>query len=115
MMGSGGNGRSGQDDCMVEVARYVLDFTQKESAKVYSLPDWDKTDAGYHGGHYKGSRENGRPVIRSNSSPKILRKDLLCGLGRSHPILSDHPAIFFARIRSPSPGGPMPGIDCVKI
>ena len=31
MMGSGGMVVLDEDDCMVEVARYFLDFTQKES------------------------------------------------------------------------------------
>ena len=85
MMGSGGMVVLDEDDCMVEVARYFLDFTQKESCgkctlcrlgtkqMLEILEDITK-------GH--GKMED---IETLQELAEDIKKGILCGLGRTAP------------------------------
>ena len=92
MMGSGGMVVLDEDDCMVEVARYFLDFTQKESCGKCTLCRLgNKADVRYPGGYHEGPRKDGRPRRHSKNWQRISRWDLSAAWEEQHPIRCSRP------------------------
>lgn len=90
MMGSGGLVVLDESDCMVDIARYFLTFTQKESCgkctfcRVGTRRMLDIMDKLYEG---KGSEKD---LDELENLGKWIRKGSLCGLGKTapNPVLS---------------------------
>ncbi len=90
IMGSGGMIVLGQNDCMVDIAKYYLSFSQDESCGKCSpcregttrmLEILEKISAG------RGTR---REIENLERLAKLVKKSSLCGLGRAapNPVLS---------------------------
>jgi NADH:ubiquinone oxidoreductase subunit F (NADH-binding)/Pyruvate/2-oxoacid:ferredoxin oxidoreductase delta subunit/(2Fe-2S) ferredoxin len=99
MMGSGGLVVLDEDNCMVDVARYFMEFIQEEScgncipcregtARMLDILDAITRGRGHESGNDALSRFRG--VIALEELGEVIRDTSLCGLGQSapNPVLS---------------------------
>jgi NADH:ubiquinone oxidoreductase subunit F (NADH-binding)/Pyruvate/2-oxoacid:ferredoxin oxidoreductase delta subunit/(2Fe-2S) ferredoxin len=99
MMGSGGLVVMDEDNCMVDVARYFMDFIQRESCGKCipcregtrrMLEILDSITSGRRGEKEHQALERFRGVVALEKLGEVIRKTSLCGLGQSapNPVLS---------------------------
>ncbi len=85
IMGSGGVIVMDEDNCMVDTAKFFIDFSQRESCgKCTPVPHRDLSDARHPGGHNEG-----KGSLEGLENLKELADDIksasLCGLGKMAP------------------------------
>ena len=104
MMGSGGMIVMDEDTCMVDVARYFVDFSKEESCgQVRSVPRGHQADARHPRAHLQG--EGQEDDIAPLEEIGLTGSISLCGLGQTalqsralhHPVLPE-------RVRDAHPG-----------
>ena len=91
MMGSGGMIVMDEDNCMVDIARFFLDFTVDESCgKCTALPHRYPPHAGDPRAHHRGQRRGRRYRKAGGTLAKYIKATALCGLGQTapNPVLS---------------------------
>jgi NADH-quinone oxidoreductase subunit F len=99
-MGSGGLVVLDETDCMVDIARYFLSFTQKESCgKCTFCRTGTKPHARYHEPYLRGKAQE-KDLAELETLAGGLSKGSLCGLGKTAPNPSTPPEIFPRRVRS---------------
>jgi NADH-quinone oxidoreductase subunit F len=98
-----------QDDCMVEVARYFLDFTQKESAESVPLLI-GKNRCWISWRTLQGSRK--MEDLETSTARRRYQERISCGLGEVHNHVTDRPAIFSGRIQAHLQEGRCPALMC---
>ena len=110
IMGSGGMIVMDQDTCMVDVARYFLDFLKDESCgQCNALQGRDQADVGYPDGHLPGPRQGGghrTPGRVGEHDPEGLPVRI-GDLGSKSGL--DDDSLFQGRIRGPYSGQEVPG------
>ena len=110
IMGSGGMIVMDEGTCMVDLAKYFIDFTMDESCgkctpcREGTLRLGEMLEAITAG---KGTEEDLDKLVKMS---ELIKKTSLCGLGQTAPQPGAvHHPLFQGRISGPHPGGQMPG------
>ena len=109
IMGSGGMVVMDEDNCMVDVARYFIQFTRSEILRqVHALPGRAGQGAAHPDPHHQGPGARGgsrRPRRTRADDPRHVA---LRARADGAQLAPDHHAAFPRRVRGPHSGPPLP-------